>query len=81
MPSINKKLSLFLSNVRSLLSKIDDLKPTWKSNGISLAFITETWFNENIDDAAVNIENYSVLRCDRNNKVGGEVCTFIKSHI
>ena len=50
-------------------------------NIISLAFITETWLNENIDDSAVNIENYSTLRRDRKNKVGGGVCTFIKSHI
>ena len=81
MPSTNKKLSLFLSNVRSLLPKIDELESTLKLNSISLALITETWLNENIDDSAVNIENYSVVRRDRKNKVGRGVCTFIKSHI
>ena len=29
-------------------------------NGVSLAFITETWLNDNIDDAAVHIPTYSV---------------------
>ena len=52
-----------------------------KLNSISVAFITETWLNENKDDSAVNIDNYSVVRRERKNKVGGRVCTFINSHI
>ena len=81
-PNSKQKLSLFLSNVRSLLPKIDDLESTLNLNGISLAFITETWLNGNIDDAAVNIENYSIIRRDRNqNNTGGGVCAFIKHHI
>ena len=44
-----------------------------------MAFITETWLNENIDDAAVQIHGYSLIRCDRKSRTGGGVCAYIKS--
>jgi hypothetical protein len=51
----NKKLSLFLTNARSLLPKVEDLESTMSPNGVCFAFITETWMNNNINDAAVHI--------------------------
>jgi hypothetical protein len=56
----DQKLSLLLTNARSLLPKVEDLESTMSLNGVSLAFITETWLNDNIDDAAVHIPTYSV---------------------
>jgi hypothetical protein len=50
----DKKLSLFLTNARSLLPKVEDLESTMSLNGVSLAFITETRLDDNIDDAAVH---------------------------
>ena len=46
-----------------------------------MAFITETWLNEKIDDAAVCIDSYALARRDRIGKLGGGVCAFIKSSI
>ena len=46
-----------------------------------MAFITETWLNENIDDYAVQIPGYSLIRRDRNYRSGGGVCAYIKSQI
>ena len=46
-----------------------------------MAFITETWLNEKIDDAAVCIDSYALARRDRIDKLGGGVCAFIKSSI
>ena len=46
-----------------------------------MAFITETWLNENIDDDAVQIPGYSLIRRDRNYRSGGGVCAYIKSQI
>ena len=42
--NINRKdrTNVFLSNMRSLLSKIDDLQTTFELHGVDLAFITET---------------------------------------
>ena len=74
-------LSFFLSNVRSLLPKVDELDAILKLNHTSLAFITETWLNENIDDDAVQIPGYSLIRRDRNYRSGGGVCAYIKSQI
>ncbi len=51
------RTNVFLSNVRSLLPKIDVLQTTFELHGVDLAFITETWLNENIDDAAVELPN------------------------
>ena len=75
------KLSFFLSNVRSLLPKVDELDAILKLNNTSLAFITETWLNENIDDDAVQIPGYSLIHRDRNYRSGGGVCAYIKSQI
>jgi hypothetical protein len=77
----DQKLSLFLTYARSLLRKVEDLESTMSLNGVSLAFITETWLNDNIDDAAVHIPNYSVARRDRVSRTGGGVCAFVKSYI
>ena len=74
-------LTFLLSNTRSLLPKLDDLKIILDQYGVSMAFITETWLNEKIDDAAVCIDGYSLARRDRIDKLGGGVCAFIKSTI
>ena len=60
---------------------MDELKIILDQYDVSMAFITETWLNENIDDAAVCIGGYSIARCDRIDKLGGGVCAFIKSDI
>ena len=74
-------LTFLLSNTRSLLPKLDDLKIILDQYGVSMAFITEIWLNEKIDDAAVCIDGYSLARRDRTDKLGGGVCVFIKSTI
>ena len=74
-------LIFLLSNTRSLLPKIDDLRIILDHYGVSMAFITETWLNEKIDDAAVCIDSYVLARRDRIDKLGGGVCAFIKSSI
>ena len=45
-------LTFFLANARSLLPQIDELKATLQTNEVSLAFIPETWLNENVDDGS-----------------------------
>jgi hypothetical protein len=53
-------LSCLLSNVRSLVPKIDYLESILRLNNISCAFITETWLNKNIDDSAVQVDGYFI---------------------
>jgi DNA-binding GntR family transcriptional regulator len=46
-----------------------------------MAFITETWLNEKIDDAAICTDGYSIAKRERIDKLDGGVCAFIKSYI
>ena len=46
-----------------------------------MAFITETWLNQNIDDEAVQIHGYSLIRRDRKSRAGAGVCAYIKTQI
>ena len=50
-------------------------------NGVCFVFITETWLNDNIDDAAVHIPTYSVARRHRVFRTDGGVCVYVKSYI
>jgi hypothetical protein len=78
---ITKLPNVFLSNVRAICNKVDDLDLVLKMNEIDLAGITETWLNSNILDSCVNIQGYNIVRNDRTEKRGGGVCVFVKSSI
>ena len=74
--------SIFLSNTRSLVSKIEDLEIVVNQNNADIVCITETWLTESIPNSAVDIKNYSLVRKDRKpDKRGGGVCAYIKSSI
>ena len=74
--------SLFLSNTRSLVNKIEDLEVVINQNDMDIACITETWLTNNIPNSVVDISGYSLVRIDRSaDKRGGGVCTYIKSSI
>ena len=53
MPFLNPHLA----NARSLLPKTDKLEATLQMNEVNLAFIRETWLNENVDDDAVQLNS------------------------
>ena len=74
--------SLFLSNTRYLVNKIEDLETVIKNNDADIVCITETWLSANIADSVVDISDYTIVRKDRVlHKRGGGVCAFIKSSI
>ena len=75
------ELSFILSNVKSLLSKVEVLETVLRSSFITMAFITETWLSETIHDSAVAFDGYSLVRRDRVDKLDGGVCAYIKSSI
>ena len=68
-----------LSNVRSLLSKLEDLEITLKSNHATGAFITETWLSDQKNDAAVEINGFPLARRNRTSIISGDICAFIRS--
>ncbi|KAI3370506.1 hypothetical protein L3Q82_025266 [Scortum barcoo] len=59
--------SLFLTNARSLVNKMDEMKLRIVSAKIDscVAIVTETWLDNNIPDAAVELAGRSLLRADR----------------
>ncbi len=54
-----------MTNVRSLVPKIEEVQEFLNRNQISIAFVTETWLLPTIADSVVNIVGYSLMRRDR----------------
>ena len=74
--------SLFLSNTRSLINKIEDLEVVINENNADIVCITETWLTGSIPDSVVEIKGFALVRKDRQgDRRGGGVCPYIKSSI
>ena len=52
--------SLFVSNSRSLWSKIDDLACTVATYPVDVVSITETWLSDDVPSSAVKLRGYSM---------------------
>jgi hypothetical protein len=51
---------IFMSNVRSLRYKTDELAAVLEANNIDISCITETWLDSNIPTEAVDINEYTL---------------------
>ena len=69
-----------MANARSLEKKFDELTAQLLSTRMDIAVITESWFNDRIDDSVLTIPGYVLQRRDRPTR-GGGVCTFVSSSI
>jgi hypothetical protein len=67
-----------LSNVMSLVPKIDEVNEFIIRNEINLALITETWLKESVSDSVIDIPNFTLLRRDRTSQNHGGVCAYIR---
>ena len=70
---------VMLTNVRSLVPKLDEVQEFLFRNDINFAFITETWLKESIAESIINIPGYTVFRRDRKNDDHGGVCAYIRT--
>ena len=68
-----------MTNIRSLIGKLDELIMTVLSIDPDIVFLTETWLTESIASSSVNIPGYMLLRNDRTARKGGGVAFYIKS--
>lgn len=75
-----KGLHLLHLNARSVLPKMSELKLIANKTNAAILSISETWLDESVTDQEVHIENYSVLRSDRNRN-GGGVCMYIRDDL
>lgn len=71
--------SIFLTNARSVLPKIDELRLCASSTNADIVIVTESWLTDNISDNLISLDKMNVFRCDRRFRRGGGVCVWIKS--
>ena len=65
-------LSVLYYNARSILPKIDLLRAeVIAANFPSVVCIVESWLSEEIEDSEVSIDDYQLIRLDRNRHGGG----------
>ena len=77
--SLAKVPRICVSNVRSLAPKIDEVSEFLLRHQIDLAFITETWLKESIDDSVISISRYCVFRRDRKTDCHGGICIYVNT--
>ena len=71
---------IMVSNVMSLVPKVDEVQEFINYNEIDLAFITETWLKKSIPNSVINIEDFSIIRRDRFTSCHGGVCLYVKNN-
>lgn len=73
-------LHLLHLNVRSLLPKITEIRHLSKNSKVGILCFTETWLDDSVKDAEIELDNYLIVRRDRNRK-GGGVCIYVRADI
>ena len=80
----NPKPTIFLRiiyyNARSLLPKLDELRAVTEAENLDIVCIVETWLSNEISDSELTINNYQILRLDRD-RHGGGVIMYIHSSL
>jgi len=67
-------------NIRSLLSKSEQIQHLLLGSNLDFLCLSETWLNQNAPLAALNIPGYNIYRTDRQvSKKGGGVMVYIRS--
>ena len=67
--------------MRSILTKVDELRYTLLSKDIDIFACAESWLCGKHDDSIVAIDGYNLFRRDRSHKIGGGVAAWIKASI
>ena len=68
--------SFFLTNIRSIKNKIDDLRASVSTYNPHFVLICESWLNPEFTNDLIHLPNYVIFRHDRLYKPGGGVCVF-----
>ena len=77
-----KGLKIMHINTRSVFNKLDELK--LRLSHFDIIVFTETWLNHFIHDSLLHLDNFQLVRLDRErirDKKGGGVCIYVKSSI
>ena len=68
---------IMLTNVMSLVPKLDELRILISAQSFDLGFITETWLRESVCDTHATLFDYHLVRRDRSLGIYGGVCMYI----
>ena len=79
-PFKSRGMHLLHLNVNSLINKIDEIRYIAKASNASFIGLTETKLDDTIYDSEISIDDYTVIRNDRNRYRGGVAC-YIKNSI
>lgn len=67
-------------NAQSLLNKIDEFRHLFITSCGHIICITETWFQNEMNDSIVSLEGYDLYRADRIKHAGGSAI-YVKKNL
>ncbi|KAK2555929.1 hypothetical protein P5673_022205 [Acropora cervicornis] len=73
--------SLYLSNVKSLAPKIEEVRHVAQYANLDCVCITESWLRSHINDSVVALSGFNLVRNDRVDSIHGGVCAYIRDNI
>ena len=74
--------TIFFSNTRSMVNKLDELHASISTNNCDIAIITESWLSPHISDDLISLPNFATIRKDRpEDQRGGGLCTYINNNL
>ena len=79
----HRGMSMACLNINSLFAHIDKLRVFMSNNKVDILCINETKLDSFINDNAVHIPNFEIIRRDRrtNGRHGGGICIYIRNNI
>jgi exonuclease III len=80
--TVNSKngMSIAQINVRSIIPKIEEIRYILAKTELDILCINETWLDSSVHDFEIMVNDYNVIRKDRNRN-GGGVCLYIKEQL
>lgn len=76
-----KGLQVIHHNVRSLFNKIDTIRYGFLEDSMDLLCFSETWLKKDIPDELVNIDDFILIRNDRQYSRGGGTCIYVRKRL
>jgi len=67
----NHKLSIFYTNPRSIINKLQQFQSLVYSKSYDIIALTETWLTDSVFDNEILPTNYIIFRKDRSSRGGG----------
>ena len=71
--------TLLLTNANRIRNKLDELYVMVQEMNPNIIAITETWLDDTIPDTVCSLPNYSIVRRDRQGKLGGGVMLYLSN--